>query len=186
MKFTDLFRDHKAETATALATANKTILELSARLEALEAKGEDVPAASPDDSTDVPTDTVDTTDETPEKPSLIDALIELVKEYTADSDEATEDTTSDTTEDASDDANEETAKKATKSDKIRTLATSVSKIIAENKSLKADAPKQLIRAIAEVGIPTAIATKPADSKTTAGLTGRARTAAAFTAQLNNK
>lgn len=165
--------EHKA----ALATANDQIAKLSAKLEALEAANK----LKADEDTA----------EDSEEESLLDALTELVKKFTpadSDSDDSTEDTSDtddsdDSTEDDSDDENDESAKKATKKEKLKAISKSVSKLAAQNKALKASVPKQVIRELAAVGIPTPIATKVDGTKPQ--LTGRERIAAAFTEQLNN-
>jgi hypothetical protein len=190
MKIADLIPDFSAfkaktntaldETKAALATANNTISELSAKLEALaSAKADDETAPAEDAPAD----------DSSELDKFIADLQELISKYGSDeSDDSTEDSDStdesDATPDDSDDANDESASKATRAEKLKSLAKSVTKIVADNKKLKAELPKQVIREIAAVGIPTPIATKP-DGKTTA-LKGLDRVAAAFSEQINNK
>lgn len=165
------------EQDTALASANNTISELSAKVEALEASLK----AKADDAAD----TEDQED------SDLDKIIEFIQSLQGDeSDDSTDDSTdesdssdeSDSTEDDTDDANDESAKKATKSAKLKSVAKSVTKLAAENKKLKEELPKQVIRELAAVGIPTPISTKVDGQKPS--LTGRARVAAAFAEQLN--
>lgn len=163
------------ETKLALASTSESISTITAKLEAIEAASQ-VKAE-------------DTADTTSDDSSAVDELISTIQKaldaYTAsdESDDSTEDETSDdSTPDDSSDANDETAK-ASRTSKLKSLAKSVSKIVADSKALKASVPQQVIREIAAIGIPTAIATKPEGKP---ALTGTARAAAAFKEQFNSK
>ena len=167
------------EHKTALAEANTKISDLSAKLEALEASNKVKADEDADEST--------------EEESLIKELQQVLDKYSkdADSDTSDSDSDSDSSDDESDsdgdssddDATDETAK-ASRVEKLKALTKAAAKVVAENKAIKASVPKQVIREIAAVGIPTPLATKP-DGKTTA-LKGLDRVAAAFAEQINNK
>ena len=177
MKISEFLTKFTALTSTtqkALDEANKKVQALETRLEKMEADSDE------DDS---------------KLDDLLEQLRQALNEDAAnDKSDSDEDSDSDGDSDSDDsdesdssddeDDNESKAKAVDKKSSIKALASETKKLIAKNKKLKAEAPKQVINTLASIGIPTPVATKVDGSKTT--LKGLARVSAAFTEQLKER